>query len=92
LRLEPVTMSLASSESNAPEISSPLVTPESMRTPGPPGKRSWCTGPGAGRKLRPGSSPLMRNSIEWPGRHGVGVVEQPALGDAELLAHEVDAR
>ena len=91
LREEPVTMSLASSESNAPEISSPVVTPESTRTPGPPGKRSTCTGPGEGRKLRPGSSPLMRNSMECPLRDGVGVVERAALGEAELLAHEVDA-
>ena len=59
-------MSFASSESNDPEMTSPVVTPESMRTPGPPGNRMACTGPGVGRKLRPGSSPLMRNSIEWP--------------------------
>ncbi|SHX09224.1 Uncharacterised protein [Mycobacteroides abscessus subsp. abscessus] len=31
------------------------------------------TGPGAGRKLRPASSPLMRNSIEWPRGSGSSV-------------------
>ena len=33
----------------------------------------------------------MRNSIEWPCGDGVVVVERAALGEAELLAHEVDA-
>ena len=49
------------------------------------------TVPGAGRKPRPASSPLIRNSIEWRVRLGVGVVERLAVGDAELLAHQVDA-
>ncbi|CPU67575.1 Uncharacterised protein [Mycobacteroides abscessus] len=45
---------------------SPSTTPESTRTPGPDGKRRRVMRPGAGRKLAAGSSPLMRNSIEWP--------------------------
>ena len=55
------------------------------------GTRSAVTVPGAGRKLRPASSPLIRNSIEWRVRLGVVVAERLAVGDAELLAHEVDA-
>ena len=34
------------------------------------GVRQAVTVPGAGRKLRPGSSPLMRNSNEWPRSFG----------------------
>ena len=50
------------------------------------------TVPGAGRKPRPGSSPLMRNSMRVPARRRVlGDVELLALGDAELLADQVDA-
>ena len=47
--------------------------------------------PGAGMKLRPASSALMRNSIEWPRDLGVVVAELLAGGDAEHLAHQVDA-
>ena len=50
------------------------------------------TGPGAGMKLRPASSALIRNSMLWP--RGVGVLgdlQRQAVGDAELLAHQVDA-
>ena len=65
-RSRPVTMSLASMESNAPPMTSPDSTPESSRTPGPDGGRKEVTTPGAGRNPRPGSSPLMRNSIECP--------------------------
>ena len=65
-REAPVTMSLASIESNAPATTSPPATPESSRTPGPEGGCQAVTVPGAGRKLRPASSPLIRNSIEWP--------------------------
>ena len=63
-RVRPVTISLASIESNAPPMTSPSTTPESTRTPGPDGGRNRATTPGAGRKLRPASSPLIRNSIE----------------------------
>ena len=66
VRSFPVMMSLASIESNAPPMTSPDSTPESSRTPGPEGGRNTDTTPGAGRKLRPASSPLIRNSIEWP--------------------------
>ena len=38
-RSAPVMMTFASSESNAPETTSPACTPESTRTPGPP--HSW---------------------------------------------------
>ena len=47
--------------------------------------------PGAGRKPRPGSSPLMRNSKEWPRSCGIAVAEFLAVGDAEHLADQVDA-
>src|SRR6185503_14506270 len=80
-RLAPVTMILAMSESNAPPITEPVRTPESTRTPGPAGSPYDVIVPGAGRKLRPGSSPLTRNSNEWPrGR-----------GDRDLGPDQVDA-
>ncbi len=63
-------ISLASMESKAPAITSPDSTPESSRTPGPVGGRNVVTEPGAGRKPRPASSPLMRNSMEWPRSSG----------------------
>ena len=47
--------------------------------------------PGAGMKLRPASSPLMRNSKECAERRRVVEAELLAVGDAELLADEVDA-
>src|SRR6266568_4000759 len=54
-RDSPHTISLASSESNAPPITESGSTPESTRTPGPPGSTYRVTTPGAGRKPRPGS-------------------------------------
>ncbi len=66
LRVRPVTISLASRESQAGPMTEPDSTPASRRTPGPDGASKVVTVPGAGRKLRPGSSPLMRNSKEWP--------------------------
>ncbi len=65
-RVAPVTISLAIIESKAPEMVSPSTTPVSTRTPGPDGQRSVVTVPGEGRKPAAGSSPLMRNSNEWP--------------------------
>ena len=74
-------------------MTEPVSTPESRRTPGPVGGSNLVTGPGAGRKPRPASSPLMRNSNEWPrGRRVLGDVERLAVGDLELLQHQVDAR
>ena len=69
-RVSPVTITLASSESKLPPMTVPDSMPESTRTPGPAGSRSVVTVPGAGRKPRPGSSPLMRNSMACP--RGVG--------------------
>ncbi len=66
VRSRPVTTSLASSESNSGPTTLPGSTPESTRTPGPAGGRHAVSAPGAGRKARPGSSPLIRNSSEWP--------------------------
>lgn len=63
-RVAPVTMSLASSESQAGPMTEPDSTPASRRTPGPVGGAKVVTVPGAGRKPRPGSSPLIRNSKE----------------------------
>ena len=57
-------------ESKFPPITSPVVKPPSSRTPGPDGGFHTVSTPGAGRKLRPGSSPLIRNSNEWPRRIG----------------------
>ncbi|CAM5312845.1 NAD(P)H-quinone dehydrogenase [Streptomyces canarius] len=50
--------------SQAGPMTEPASTPASRRTPGPDGGSNRVTVPGAGRKLRPGSSPLMRNSNE----------------------------
>ena len=57
---------MASSESNACGTVMPAVYPASTRTPGPDGVRHRVIVPGAGRKLRPASSALTRNSIECP--------------------------
>ena len=73
-RVAPLTISLASIESNWPPITEPLSTPESSRTPGPVGGSNLVTGPGAGRNPRPASSPLMRNSIECPRGTGSAVI------------------
>ena len=69
-RSRPVTISFANRESKLPPITSPLVKPESRRTPGPLGGFQTVSEPGAGKKPRPGSSPLMRNSMEWPRSSG----------------------
>ena len=66
VRLAPVTISLAISESNTCGTVCPLAYPESTRTPGPDGGFQVVIVPGAGRKFRPGSSALIRNSIECP--------------------------
>jgi hypothetical protein len=58
-------MSLAISELNVPGTTELDFTPASTRTPGPDGGSKHRTGPGVGRKPRPTSSALMRNSIEW---------------------------
>ena len=65
-RVAPVTINLASSESKFPPMVSPFLNPASTRTPGPVGKFHFVIRPGAGRNERPGSSPLIRNSSEWP--------------------------
>ena len=75
LRVAPVTISLASIESNAPTTSPPVSTPESQRTPGPCGISRRVTGPGAGMKLRPASSALIRNSMLWPRGSGSSVTD-----------------
>jgi hypothetical protein len=53
-RSRPVTMSLPSSESNAPETLSPAVTPESRRMPGPPNVLNWWMRPAAAGSRGPG--------------------------------------
>ncbi len=73
-RVAPVTISLASIESNWPPITLPDSTPESTRTPGPEGAVKVVTGPGAGRNPRPASSPLIRNSNECPRGSGSSVM------------------
>ena len=69
-RSAPVTISLASRESNWPGTMPPALTPESTRMPGPVGTVNVATVPGQGRKPRPTSSALIRNSKECP--RGVG--------------------
>ena len=91
VRSRPVTMSLAISESNEPGIVSPFSYPPSRRTPGPCGGCHADSVPGAGMKLRPPSSALMRNSMEWPRIGRVVVPELLAGRDPEHLAHQVDA-
>ena len=66
VRVSPYTITLASNESKLPPMTLPDSIPVSTRTPGPAGQRSPVTVPGAGRKPRPGSSPLIRNSIACP--------------------------
>ena len=86
-----MTISLASSESNCPPITDPLSTPASTRTPGPAGKVIAETVPGAGQEPSAGVltvDPELDRVPAW-----LRVVEQVqhlALGDAELLAHEVE--
>jgi len=71
-RLSPVTISLASMGSQAWPTTLPWRTPESRRTPGPDGGDHEVIVPGAGRKLRPGSSALIRNSKPCPRDGGSG--------------------
>ena len=70
VRVAPVTTSLASMESKFPPTVSPASTPESTRTPGPEGTVNVVRVPGEGMKLRPASSPLMRNSMLCPRTSG----------------------
>lgn len=65
-RSAPVTISFASIESKEPSTTAPSTSPVSTRTPGPAGTRHRVTVPGVGRKPRPTSSPLTRNSMLWP--------------------------
>ena len=65
-RSAPVTISLASRESNRSGTMPPALTPESTRMPGPVGTVKVATVPGHGRNPRPTSSALMRNSNECP--------------------------
>ena len=90
-RSRPVTMSLAIIESNAPATVSPSTRPASQRTPGPCG--TIMRRDRAGRRQEAAAGVLAVDA-ELDGvrvRLGVGVVERLAVGDAELLAHEVDA-
>ena len=71
VRSRPVTISLASSESNEPGTVSPwLVAAVEAHARAGRRRASGVSVPGAGMKLRPASSPLMRNSIEWPRTSG----------------------
>src|SRR6202158_3501520 len=77
-------MSLASMESNWPPITEPLWTPESNRTPGPLGRGQEAT------------TGVLAVDAELDGmatrRRVLGELELLAVGDPELLAHQVDAR
>src|SRR2546423_664149 len=90
VRVSPYTITLASNESKLPPITLPDSIPVSTRTPGPAGQRSPVTVPGAGRKPRPGSSPLIRNSIACPRGCGSAGEGDPASCRArQLLAHRL---
>ena len=92
-RVAPVTMSLASSESKVPPMTESARSRSRRARPDRPARGSVVTVPGAGRKARPGSSPLIRNSKRVAAqRRVVGEAQRLAVGDAELLAHQVDAR
>ena len=80
-RSRPVTISLASSESNCPPTTLPASTPESSRMPGPAGGRNPVIVPVEGANSRAGSSALIRNSIAC--RRGAARV--PA-GDGQRMA------
>ena len=89
----PVTISLASSESQAPPITltRPPRPASSADARGRSAGRKRVTVPGAGRKPRPGSSPLMRNSTAWP--RGAGVGREPSRSPAairNMLPDQVD--
>ena len=85
-------MSLASSESNAPEISSPVVTPRVDAHAGTAGEAQHVHRAGRGQEVAARVLAVDAELDRVPVGDGVGVVEHAALGDAELLAHEVDAR
>ena len=90
-RVRPVTMSLASIESKAPPMVSPSTTPESSARRGRRAVDRWRHGAGGGQEAAAG---VLAVDPELDGvrvRLGVGVVEALAVGDAELLADEVDA-
>ena len=91
-RVAPVTISLASIESNAPATSPPVSTPESQRTPGPCGISSRVHRAGGGHEVAAGVLGVDPELDAVPARLGVlGDLQLQAVGDAELLADEVDA-
>ena len=91
VRVAPVTMSLASIESNAPETVSPSTTPVSTRTPGPLGSRSVVILPGRGQEAGRRVLAVDAELEGVPADGDLGVAERLARGDPQLLADEVDA-
>ena len=92
-RVAPVTISLASIESNWPPITEPDSTPESSRTPGPGRRLELGDRAGRGQEAAAGVLAVDPELEGVPARRRVlGDVERLAVGDPELLQHQVDAR
>ena len=92
-RVAPVTISLASIESNWPPITEPVSTPESSRTPGPGRRLELAHRAGGGQEAAAGVLAVDAELDRVAARRRVlGDVEGLAVGDAELLADQVDAR
>ena len=88
----PVTISLASSESKLPPITSPCWKPPSTRMPGagrrvPDGQRA-----GGGQEVAARVLAVDPELDGVPAQRRVVVAELLAVGDPELLADQVDAR
>ena len=84
---------MASIESNWPPITEPVSTPESSRTPGPLRRLELGHRAGRGQEAAAG---VLAVDAELDGvaarRRILGDVERLAVGDPELLPHQVDAR
>ena len=90
-RSRPWAITFAIIESNSAGTTSPSATPASTRTPGPPGRRSRATVPGAGAKPASASSALRRTSIAWPAGERRLAGEAAAPRHVHLQLHEVEA-
>jgi hypothetical protein len=84
-------MSLAIMESNVAGDHRTGFDPESSRTPGRKAGQTRI-GPGVGRKPRPTSSALMRNSMEWARGAGVCVKDSGKPSATRSCSHQIDAR
>ncbi len=91
-RSAPVTMTLASNESNEPEITEPASTPESTRTPGPAGGDKFCDGAGRGEEAAARVLAVDPELDRVPARFQISCpAELLAIGDAELRTDQIDS-